>query len=558
MIILSIFGTARGLEVINFPLSNDQVPFNLENQWLEVSLEEVSLQGEQDTIFINRRMIGGNTLTWIGVYRHIFEMGYQRQGSFLGAGAWLINSFIPAEILIPTLQNLSQQVRDKATNQINFIKKIDDIKNEITFNTSHLPSYERAVNNGLGPFADLGFFTVRDNPTHINQMIDWAQGSRAAELFNRGYIGNQTSYVSPNSASSRKQVMIKNQDEADALYVKKLSEVSEQLNLNNANLTQAQQQLGNLEELLNQFKAQNTNLNKQLLNQQDEFSRAKNQYEAQLSRGRTNPPTNIRGAIPTHQPQPEPIEQGFDWLVLSIGILLGAILAGLILLGIQQWTQDTPPPPVANTPVPKEQKNPEPITDPEIRDQSCSNFDTKRYSLTIGNLKSHHKQNFNSLEFSKKIIGQLCNSSPSALDKTLSCKPFMKDLSESIQEIVKNTANKGEVKLSDNCTLPKSNGKIELLIGGDITVLIQNPQINPTPSAQNKGSEQPKPDQPKPVPPKKDLEPKPSSTPKKDTEPKPLPSTQTSQPEVISPDKEKKNEPAPDKDKKTDDTQAIK
>ena len=467
MIILSIFGTARGLEVINLPLSNTPIPFQLENQWLEISLDEIALKANQDTVFINRRMIAGNTLTWIGVYQHVFEMGYQRQGSFLGAGVWLINSMITADILLPILRNMAQQLKDKATNQVQFVRRIEEVKNDFIFNSSDLTSHEIAITHGLNSFADLGFFAPKDHPNDIIEMVNWAQNARGADLFNRGYISPQDTTVTPTAGTTRKQVTLRNRNEADLLYAKKLGEVSEQFNQLNLQLLDVQQHLSNSEQRALQLENKNNILNKEILNTKDEMSQLRGGFEKRLNAtrldyekrialmGNQKPQNSSHPTKPTNNP---PSNNGVDWVIVIIVLLIGILIGGIGALLINQEFFNNKP--AENKIVDLQKSNPILISPPQetnsSEDPSCKDLKLNTFSLSFSTREDMNGVEFAEETLAKNILQNIC---PSAFEKYSSCKTQYKEFVSSIQKIKTHPSHKGEVKIPDYCQ--KYDPKIE-------------------------------------------------------------------------------------------------
>lgn len=465
MIILSIFGTTRGLEVINFPLSNHALPFQIENQWLEVSLDEINLKPNQDTVQIHRRMIAGNMLTWIGVYQHIFEVGYQRRGSFLGAGAWLVNSIVPAEILLPVLKSIVVQLKDKATNQGQFTKTIDEIKNEFLFNPADLTAYENPLTHGLSPYVDLGFFAAKDHPIDVKEMLDWAQSARGADLFNRGYISPQDTFVTQAAGSTRKQINLRNRNEADALYARKLGEVSEQLNHQTHQLNEQQQNLSNAEQQINQLKVQNASLSKEALNLKDminqqrlESDRVINSLrldnQKKVSQLPVNPTRSAAGANLRAKAIAEPIKKSKNWEIWVISCLSLLIAAGIGALATANFMSSD-----ANDkntrPTSENQSKIESSTSssPSVdlttvvtEDAACKDLHLNSFLVTF--TASGYGDTFRPEQLAKRLIKKVCKS-PSSFEKYSACKTKFQEFTDAVQNV--NSKLKGEVKLPDYC-----------------------------------------------------------------------------------------------------------
>lgn len=189
MIILTLFGTTTGLELLNIPLTNNIPPLKLEDAWIGVNSSQLSLQPDKDVYLVFRRSVNGHLVTWIGIYRPIREMGYDRAGSFYGAGAWIIDGAVDAKILIAFLRQMLDQVNTVAIQGDRFIKKLADVKGQFTppNQVSTLISSISKINTGIKPEGESGFIIEGANPIDV---IEWAQRASSASYFSKLVIGS--------------------------------------------------------------------------------------------------------------------------------------------------------------------------------------------------------------------------------------------------------------------------------------------------------------------------------------------------------------------------------
>ena len=501
MIILSIFGTARGLEVVDLYTPKDPIPFQLENQWLEISLNEVALQPNIDTVFINRRMIAGNTLTWIGVYQHVFEMGYQRQGSFLGAGVWLINSTISADILLPILKHIAQQLKDKATNQIQFVKRIEEVKNDFIFNPSDLTSQEIGISHGLSSIADAGFFAPKDHASDFQEVINWAQNARGADLFNRGYISPQETYVNPATGSSNKLVMLHNSATVDVFYAKKIIELSEQINQQNHQINQLNHQIQQTEQQLKmslqdieQLKIQNNQLRQESHNHKGDMDRQRNEFQRQIQQALSAKTQRVNETTKTIPPNNSSSNQGSNLVKIMFFLVVTNIVSGVLgyWAGDHLNDQKVSSQPNKNTTIPTPKSNPTPTQTYEnnslVEDVSCKELKLNTFTLTIGSTDLPKSEELTSDTLAQKTLQNVCKSLKS-FEKFSSCKIQYKEFVNSIEKIKSQTIMKGEIKLPDYCLQPDLKGYLNKSFNNTsitLTALPNNTKISPNNSTSNK------------------------------------------------------------------------
>ncbi len=188
MIILTLFGTTTGLELLNIPLVNNIPPLKLEDAWIGVNSSQLTLQSDKDSYLIFRRSVSGHLVTWIGLYRPIREMGYDRAGSFYGAGVWIIDGVVDAKNLIVLLREMIDQVNSTAVQGDRFIKKLVDVKGQFTppNQVSSLISSYSKVNAGFKSEGESGFIIDTTVPLDV---IEWAQRGSSASYFSKIVIG---------------------------------------------------------------------------------------------------------------------------------------------------------------------------------------------------------------------------------------------------------------------------------------------------------------------------------------------------------------------------------
>ncbi len=226
MIVLSLFGTTTGLEVQHFMPGKDASPIKIDNTWVEVSPNQVALRSDADCYLLQRRKQDGKTLTWVGLYRSAREIGYDRQGGFYGAGVWLIDITVDARTLLEVLANLANQVRDKALSGGKFIKRIADIRSEIS-----MPPQLGALASTLGNLAGGGCSAAGSvafvvTSAQAPEIIEWAQKSRTAELFSTVFVGSADQYVANKTEFQQIYKFNGLQEAIDAAYVKRVNDLS--------------------------------------------------------------------------------------------------------------------------------------------------------------------------------------------------------------------------------------------------------------------------------------------------------------------------------------------
>lgn len=188
MINLTLFGTTTGLEVLHLPLGTNKLPIKLEDTWIEISPNLVTLKAEREVLILNRRLVGEHVATWIGLYKPAREIGYDRTGGFFGAGAWIIDHVVDVTVLYELLTNLVGQISATAMTGDRFTKRINDIQSNLTqpSQISLLAESLTNINGGCHPAGDVAFVTSTSNSLEV---LDWAQRAQSAMVFSKVVIG---------------------------------------------------------------------------------------------------------------------------------------------------------------------------------------------------------------------------------------------------------------------------------------------------------------------------------------------------------------------------------
>ncbi len=199
MIILTLFGTTTGLELLNIPLANNVPPLKLEDAWIGVTPSQLTLHPDKDVYLVFRRSVSGHLVTWIGLYRPVREMGYDRAGTFYGAGVWVIDGAVDAKTLIVLLREMLDQVQVNAIQGDRFVKRLADVRGQFTppSQVSALIGSHSKINSGIKPEGESGFIV---EATSSIDVIEWAQRASSANYFAKIVVG--AIEQAPNSGQS--------------------------------------------------------------------------------------------------------------------------------------------------------------------------------------------------------------------------------------------------------------------------------------------------------------------------------------------------------------------
>jgi len=191
VIIITLFGTTRGLELQHFPFGVNALHHRLEDAWIGITASQLNLRPEKNAVVVSRRSLENQLATWIGIYRPAIEMGYERPGGFYGAGAWIIDHVVDARLLIESLEEMANQIKDIAMQRNHFVKKISDARNEFSppSRASVLLSTLAKVQQGLAAEGESAF--IVEDLSYI-EVIEWAQRARSASHYSKVFIGSAT------------------------------------------------------------------------------------------------------------------------------------------------------------------------------------------------------------------------------------------------------------------------------------------------------------------------------------------------------------------------------
>ncbi len=201
MINLTLFGTTTGLEVLHLPIGANSLPIKFEDTWIEISPSIATLRPDKDVVVLNRRQINQHVATWIAVYRPIREIGYDRPGSFYGAGAWIVDHVIDVTSLLDTLNNLANQIRSLAIEGDRFVKRLIDIRSQLAppDQIAKLSASLSPLVTGCSPSGENIFITANNSSVEV---LEWGQRAQSASEFSKIIIGNSDQAPSSVSSSS--------------------------------------------------------------------------------------------------------------------------------------------------------------------------------------------------------------------------------------------------------------------------------------------------------------------------------------------------------------------
>lgn len=203
MINLTLFGTTTGLEVLHLPIGSNNLPVRFEDAWIEISPNMATLRPERDVVVLSRRNLNGHIATWIGLYRPAREIGYDRPGSFYGAGAWVIDKVADVTCLIETLKNLANQIKALAMNGDRFVKRINEIHQQLVppEQIANLTASLTNATNGCDPAGETIFIEASNS---FSELLEWGQRAPSASKFSKIIVGNSDQIPESASGSSIK------------------------------------------------------------------------------------------------------------------------------------------------------------------------------------------------------------------------------------------------------------------------------------------------------------------------------------------------------------------
>lgn len=186
---LTLFGTTTGLEVLYLPIGSSNLSVKFEDAWIEISPNMATLRAERDVVVLSRKNLNGHIATWIGLYRPAREIGYDRPGSFYGAGAWIIDKVADVTCLIETLKNLANQIKVLAMNGDRFVKRISEIHPQLVppKQIASLTASLTNATNGCDPSGESIFIQSSNS---FSELLEWGQRAQSACKFSKIIIGN--------------------------------------------------------------------------------------------------------------------------------------------------------------------------------------------------------------------------------------------------------------------------------------------------------------------------------------------------------------------------------
>jgi hypothetical protein len=184
VIILTLFGTTSGLELLHSPLANIPSTLKLDDAWVGINGSHATLLEDRDVHIVLRKSVGPHTATWIGLYRPARELGYDRPGGFYGAGAWLIDCATDVKQLTDALRDMAGQIQAKVMRSGRFVNRIADSSAEFAppSQAGTLLASVSAIKGGCNPDGESAFVVAGAD---FLEVIDWAQRAPSASPFSK-------------------------------------------------------------------------------------------------------------------------------------------------------------------------------------------------------------------------------------------------------------------------------------------------------------------------------------------------------------------------------------
>ena len=210
VIAVSLFGTTDpGLEV----RTTAGLSISPEAAWIGITNTEVSLLPRDFVLCASRRIVNGNILTWIGMYRRAYSIGANREGNFYGAGIWLQGMAAKGKLVLELLPQLCGEIERLAMQGESFVRKLVEIKNDIQWSAAK-PAADR-LNDSLRPCPPNSGLIAGDLPTlyldvstadgdevSLGWILDWAQDGSAFTSYSRVMLASYPeAFLLPRSAA---------------------------------------------------------------------------------------------------------------------------------------------------------------------------------------------------------------------------------------------------------------------------------------------------------------------------------------------------------------------
>jgi len=196
-----IFGTTDGLEVRHLPFLGDQI-LRLEDSWIDLKESDINLLDDNPLYYFQRREHLGSVINFLGAYWAVKEIGYSRQGSFVGAGFWFEGVVVNSHEIVKEIDKLHKSLAVQAIVNGQFRKKISEtnlqleinVANTIIGSVSRLP---KSSNSAKKVFLQVGNDSVET-------ILNWIQKSEASLLFSEIFMGTKEHYTSFKNLSNDK------------------------------------------------------------------------------------------------------------------------------------------------------------------------------------------------------------------------------------------------------------------------------------------------------------------------------------------------------------------
>lgn len=216
MIVATVFGLTQGFESIIYAAKGKELPFDPPNEYIQSAIRYVNPSFDTEFFMVRRFSVNEGVLTFIGVYRGVYEIGYDRPNSYYGAGLWLLNRTVDGSLAQKFLTDLADQLKNSAISDNRFIKKIADTSVKIsTADLAKLATTDQPNTEGLSPedSSQQCFIKAQSDASHL---INWAQADFTAQYFNRMYAGNPAQMISTSARSDSPLLFLSTEEATEA------------------------------------------------------------------------------------------------------------------------------------------------------------------------------------------------------------------------------------------------------------------------------------------------------------------------------------------------------
>jgi hypothetical protein len=261
VIILTLFGTTVGLKVLHLPLAPAPATVKLEDAWIAITGSQLTVRSNKDVFVVLRKMVGPHLATWIGLYRPAREIGYDRSGGFYGAGAWLIDSTVDANLLTTVIINLADQIQSVTMDGDRFTQCILEARASFVqpTQTAALVATLSRVSAGCAPAGGNAFVIGGAFPLEV---IEWAQRGMSASAFSKVIVG-APEHAPAGGVGSSTQLFPSLPLAIEGAYIRDVTAIRNELELTKV---QAQKFQANLATVQTDYKGLQENLERALNN----------------------------------------------------------------------------------------------------------------------------------------------------------------------------------------------------------------------------------------------------------------------------------------------------